>query len=249
MHYFIIGMTYFIRGYRRLLTPGLKRFIIIPIAFNSLLFAGLFYLTYYYLTPFATHYIDKLPAWLGFLSGVLVVLVLLVFILLFLAMFTVMFNVIASPFNGLLAEKVQLQLYKKPLPSVTFAVMALRTLKRQGKFLRYFIPRFLVMCILFFIPGIHAIFPFIWFWFSAWMLSMQFQDLPLDNNLMSFQQMQQIVRANRMRSLGFGTAVNVASFIPFINILVMPAAVIGSTIMYCETPSENIQDVTRTSRS
>jgi CysZ protein len=231
---FIKGMTYFGQGLSRLLTPGLKRFIIMPVAFNFLLFMGLFYLSYYYAFPYASHYMDKLPSWLSFLSGVLIVLFIIAFILLFLAMFTVMFNVIASPFNGLLAEKAQKLLYGKSIPPVPFAVMAIRAFERQARFLRYFLPRFLGMGILFFIPFLQPVFPFIWFIFTAWMLSMQFQDLPLDNNLVSFSDMQASVKANRMRSLGFGSAINLASFIPFLNIVIMPAAVIGSTMLYCD---------------
>ena len=232
---FFKGMTYFVTGLKHLFTPGLKRFIILPIAFNCLLFSGLFYLGYYYGLPYASYYVDKLPSWLSFLSGVLIVAFIIVFILLFLAMFTVMFNVIAAPFNGLLAEKVQKLLYGKPVPAVPFAVMAIRAFKRQGQFLRYFLPRFLGMCILFFIPLIQPVFPFVWFAFTAWMLSMQFQDLPLDNNLTSFSEMQKLVKKNKMRSLGFGSAINLASFIPFLNVFIMPAAVIGSTMLYGDT--------------
>jgi CysZ protein len=229
------GVQYFIQGFSKLLTPGLKRFIILPIAFNCLLFIGLFYLGYHYLLPYASHYVDKLPAWLSFLSGMLMVFFIIAFLLLFLAMFTVIFNVIASPFNGLLSEKVQKIFYGKAILPIPFTVMAVRSLKRQGQFLRYFIPRFLGMCILFFIPFIQPIFPFIWFLFSAWMLSIQLQDLPLDNNAMSFHDTLQIVKANKMRSLGFGASINFASFIPILNILTMPAAVIGGTMIYCET--------------
>ncbi|MCL9685126.1 sulfate transporter CysZ [Legionella maioricensis] len=232
---FFKGVTYFVQGYKSLLTPGLKRFIIMPVAFNCLLFTGVFYLGYHYLMPYASHYVDKLPSWLSFLNNIVLVIFIMVFILLFLAMFTVMFNVIASPFNGLLAEKAQKLLYGDSIPPVPFTLMVIRSFKRQGKFLYYFVPRFLGMCLLFFIPFIQPVFPFIWFFFTAWMLSMQFQDLPLDNNLVSFYEMQQIVKANKMRSLGFGSLINLASFIPLLNIFIMPAAVIGSTMLYCDT--------------
>ncbi|MDP3270157.1 MAG: sulfate transporter CysZ, partial [Legionella sp.] len=74
MNRFFQGMMYLIMGLRTLSTKGLKRFIILPIAFNLLLFAGLFYLIYYYLSPYTYYYLDKLPSWLGFLSWVFFVL-------------------------------------------------------------------------------------------------------------------------------------------------------------------------------
>ncbi len=232
---FFKGMRYFLLGFKLLLTPGLKRYIIIPMVFSCVLFTGLFYLSYHYLIPYASHYVDKLPSWLSFLSSVLMLVFIIMFVLLFLTMFTVIFNVIAAPFNGLLAEKAQKILYGKSVPSVNFPVMAIGAFKRQGQFLWYFVPRFLGMCLLFFVPFIQPLMPFIWFFFTAWMLSMQFQDVSLDNNLVSFYEMRQIVKTNKMRSLGFGSLINLASFIPFLNILTMPAAVIGSTIIYCDS--------------
>lgn len=234
MFNFIRGMRYLLQGFNHLLTPGLKRFIIIPILFNLMLFTGLFFLIYYYVLPYAHHYIDKLPSWLSFFSSVFFILFVIGFILLFLAMFTVMFNVIAAPFNGLLAEKTQYLLYGDSIPSISFTTMTVRTLKRQLQFLIYFLPRFAGVCFLFFVPFIQSIYPFLWFLFTAWMLSMQFQDLPLDNNLVSFQEMRQRVKEDKALSLGFGSLINLLSFIPIINFLIMPAAVIGSTILYCE---------------
>lgn len=238
MFNFFEGMHYFIRGFKQLLTPGLRRFIIIPMLFNLILFIGLFYLGYHYVLPYTYHYIDKLPSWLSFLNHILLVLFVLGFALIFFVMFTVVFNAIAAPFNGLLAEKVQKLLYSRAIPPIAFANMTVRTLKRQGQFLKYFIPRFLTMAILFFIPFIQPIFPLMWFLFTAWMLSMQFQDLAFDNNLINFYDMQSVIRANKMRSLGLGSAINLIGFIPILNIVIMPAAVIGSTMLFCETNPE-----------
>lgn len=234
MFNFFRGMNYLLQGFNHLLTPGLKRFIIIPILFNLILFTGLFFLIYYYVLPYAHHYIDKLPSWLSFFSSVFFIVFVSGFILLFLAMFTVMFNVLAAPFNGLLAERTQYLLYGHSIPSLSFTAMAVRALKRQLQFLIYFLPRFAGVGILFFIPFLQSIYPFLWFLFTAWMLSMQFQDLPLDNNLVSFQGMRRFVKEERALSLGFGSLINLLSFIPIINFLIMPAAVIGSTILYCE---------------
>ena len=227
-------MKYLTQGFNHLLTPGLKRFLIIPIGFNFISFIGIFFLIYHYLLPYTYHYIEKLPSWLSFLSGVFFVLFVAGFILLFFSMFTVMFNIIAAPFNGLLAEKTQKLLYGKAIPSISFPTMAIRTLKRQGQFLGYFLPRLAGISLLYFVPFIHPFYPFIWFLFTAWILSMQFQDLAFDNNLISFHEMKQRVKKNTSLSLGFGSLINLISFIPLINILIMPAAVIGSTILYCE---------------
>ena len=234
MNDFLLGMVYLLRGAGHLLTNGLKRYILLPVAFNFILFAGLFYLIYHYLFPYTYYYIDQLPSWLSFLSGVLLVILFISFFLLFLSMFTVLFNLVAAPFNGLLAEKAQHLLFNSAIPTLSFSEITIRSIKRQGKFLSYFVPRFVLMCILFFVPFIQPVYPLLWFLFNAWMLSIQYQDFAMDNNLVGFQDMQQKIGRTKLASLGFGSLINLVSFIPILNILIMPSAVIGGVILYCE---------------
>lgn len=235
---FILGMHYMLLGMRHLLTDGLKRFIILPLAFNFLLFSGLLYVIYHYLSPYSAYYVDQLPGWLSFLNSVFFVILAVSFFLLFLSMFTVIFNLIAAPFNGLLAEKAQQLLYGTRIPSLTFAQITLRSIKRQAQFMGYFLLGFIVMCLLFFVPFIHPFYPFMWFLFNAWMLSMQYQDFAMDNNLVAFRDMKKKVNDQKMLTLGFGSFINLASFVPVLNVFVMPAAVIGSVILYCDQHSD-----------
>ncbi|KTC68356.1 putative sulfate transport protein CysZ [Legionella birminghamensis] len=234
MNDFFLGMMYLPLGFRHLFAKGLKRFVVLPILFNFLLFSGLFYLIYHYLFPYAYEYLDRLPSWLHFLNIVFLVFFYISFFLLFLSMFTVFFNLIAAPFNGLLAEKAQMMLYKSTIPGLSFKEILWRTIKRQGQFLVYFLPRFVGICLLFFIPIIHPIYPILWFWFNAWMLSIQYQDFAMDNNLVGFKEMREMIKENRLLSLGFGLSINFASFIPLLNLFSMPAAVIGSVMLFCE---------------
>ncbi|MBA2710316.1 MAG: sulfate transporter CysZ [Tatlockia sp.] len=234
MRDFLKGMIFLMLGVRHLFTPGLKRFVLLPMLFNFLLFSGLFYLLYHYAFPYSNYYIDQLPSWLHFLSGLILVIIAISFFLLFLSMFTVLFNLVAAPFNGLLAEKAQILLYETKIPSLSLTEITIRTIKRQLQFLGFFIPRFLGMVILFFVPFIHPIYPFLWFWFTAWILSIQYQDFVMDNNLISFDVMRIKIKERTMLSLGFGSFINLLSFIPVLNLITLPAAVIGGVLLYCE---------------
>ncbi|QMT59538.1 MULTISPECIES: sulfate transporter CysZ [unclassified Legionella] len=231
---FFYGMGYMLRGVRTLSTSGLRRFVLLPLAINFIMFSGLFYLIHHYVLPYAYHYLDKLPSWLSFLSSIFFIIFILSFFLMFLSLFTVFFNLIAAPLNGLLAEKTQKILFGSAIPSLSFYQVVLRSIKRQGEFLGYFLPRFVIIVILFFVPFIQPIYPLLWFLFNAWILSIQYQDFAMDNNLISFKEARRIVARNKMRSLGLGFSINIASFIPILNFLIMPAAVIASTILYCE---------------
>lgn len=236
---FFQGINYWFKGLQLLQTKGLKRYVIIPIAFNLLFFVALFYVLNHYLLSYTYYYVDQLPSWLSFLSWVFFIIFLVSFFVVFVLVFTVMLNVIAAPFNGLLAEKAQKILFHSSVPSQSVARMLVRTLKRQTQFLAYFLPRLLVMIILFFVPLVQFIYPLLWFAFSAWILSLQYQDVAMDNNLINFDAMRDKLQHNRLSTLGFGTMTNLASIIPFLNILVMPAAVIGGVIMFCEKNNYN----------
>ncbi|ARG97566.1 sulfate transporter CysZ [Legionella micdadei] len=229
---FIRGTRYFLLGLSRLKTKGLRRFILLPIIFNFLLFVGLFYFAYNYLLSYAQYFINLLPSWLSFLHWLFIVFFCISFLFIFLVTFTVLFNLVASPFNGLLAEKAQRLFYHSDIPSLPFLKTACRSMKRQGKFLWYFFPRFLGVTILFFIPFIHPAFPFIWFLFNSWILSIQYLDFVMDNNLVGFKEMQNKIREKRMVSLGFGCCISLVSIIPFLNLITIPAAVIGGVIFY-----------------
>lgn len=234
MRDFFHGMSYMLRGIRHLFTRGLKRFVLLPLAINFIMFAGLFYLIYHYLLPYAYHYIDKLPSWLSFLSTVFFIIFILSFFLMFLSLFTVFFNLIAAPLNGLLAEKAQNIFFGSAIPSLPFHKIVFRSIKRQVEFLSYFLPRFLAIGVLFFIPFLQPIYPFLWFLFNAWILSIQYQDFAMDNNLISFKETRKKVASSKMCSLGLGFSINLVSFIPILNILTLPAAVIGGTMLYCD---------------
>ncbi|KTD25919.1 MULTISPECIES: sulfate transporter CysZ [Legionella] len=234
MRQFFRGMYYFVLGIRHLTAKGLKRFILLPILFNCLLFVGIIYFTYDYLFSYSHYYISLLPAWLSFLNWLFLIFFVISFFLLFFVTFTVFFNLVASPFNGLLAEKAQRLFYQRDIPSVPFKQTILRSIKRQGQFLWYFFPRFIGMVFLFFIPIIHPIYPLLWFLFNSWILSIQYQDFVMDNNLIGFKKMRNKIQDNAMLSLGFGSCISLASFIPFVNLVILTAAVIGSVFLYNE---------------
>ena len=232
MNDFSRGMLYLLKGVNALFTKGLKRFILLPLLFNFILFSGLFYVIYHYLFPYSVEAINQLPAWLHFLQSIFFIIFFISFFLLSLSVFTVIFSVIAAPFYGLLAEKAQALLFKSTTPAVSFATVAWRSIKRQGQFLLYYFPRFFGMCVLFFVPFIQPIYPFLWFAFNAWMLSIQCQDFVMDNNLIDFKPMKDKLQQKKWVTLGFGSMINFGCAIPILNILTIPAAVIGSVILY-----------------
>ena len=110
-----------------------------------------------------------------------------------------------------------------------------RALSRELVKFAYYLPLLLGVFILSLIPPVSAIAPLLWFLFGAWMMAVQYVDYPMDNHRLGFNEVKQALRANHMTSLGFGGVVALITGIPLINnFFVVPAAVCGATVFWCE---------------
>src|SRR5690606_40379990 len=156
--------------------------------------------------------------------------------------FTLLANLIAAPFNGFLAEKVEVVVRgEDPFPTFRWgelAAMVPRTLGRELRKLAYFLPRALALLILSLIPGVNVLAAPLWILFGIWMMAVQYIDYPADNNKLGWNEMLAWLREKRWQSLGFGGIVYLALLIPFVNILVMPAAVAGATLFWVRERGE-----------
>jgi CysZ protein len=151
--------------------------------------------------------------------------------------FTLVANLIAAPFNGLLAEQVENNLRGvRNADEGWQAVLALvpRTLARELAKIAYYLPRVLLLLVLTFVPVLGLISPLLWFLFGAWMMSIQYCDYPMDNNKVSFGQMKLLLKEKRLTSIGFGGLVQLGMMVPLLNLLLMPAAVVGATLYWVE---------------
>ena len=231
-------MQYFIDGLSLLFSPGVKRFVFIPLLINIVLFIALFYTLRHFTAEFNAWFTQFLPAWLQWLSLIFWLLFFASFFLLIIFAFVTIANLIAAPFNSLLSEKVEYILTGALLPArSTLAVITdiPRMIGRQFAIIFYYLPRALGLLILFFIPLIQVSAPFLWFFFNAWFMVLTYYDYPSDNHRQSFANMRVTLAQQRMRSLGFGTIVLLISMVPVLNLLVIPAAVAGATKLWSET--------------
>lgn len=230
------GPHYLGEGLKLILSPGLRLFVLLPLAVNLLLFVGLIVLAVQQFGGWVDAFMPSLPSWLSFLEYLIWPLFVLLVLLIMFFSFTMLANIIAAPFNGFLAEKVEVVLRgRDDFPSFSWAelsAMVPRTIGRELRKLAYFLPRAIPLLILSFVPVLNLIAAPLWLLFGVWMMAVQYIDYPCDNNKVSWDEMLAWLREKRWQSLGFGGAVYVALLIPFVNILVMPAAVAGATLFW-----------------
>ncbi|WP_434527213.1 sulfate transporter CysZ [Photorhabdus asymbiotica] len=232
------GFQYLMKGCRLITRRGIKRFVLLPLLANILLLGGSFWWLYQKLGNWVHWILDKVPDWMQWLSYILWPLAVISILLIFTYFFSTIANFIAAPFNGLLAEKLEADLTGIPAPDTGVIELVKdvpRILKRELAKLFYYIPRALLLLLLYFIPVIgQTVAPVIWFIFSAWMLSIQYCDYPFDNHKVSFPAMRNALRQNKIENLQFGATVSIFTMIPIVNLVVMPIAVCAATAMWVD---------------
>jgi CysZ protein len=232
------GAGYLTRGARMLSHPKLRLFVIIPLVVNILIFGSLISVGFGYLSAMMDSLLLGIPDWLGFIEWILWPLIGITVSLVTGYLFTAVALVIASPFNALLAEKVEELVTGRPvdaLEGLGAALLALpRGILRELTKLLYYVPMAVFVLVVSFIPGINAVAPVLWFLLGAWMMSIQFVDYPMDNHQLSFADVKEAVRSRRLSTMGFGGLVALCTGIPIVNFFVVPAAVVGATLLWCE---------------
>lgn len=232
------GFGYFLSGFELIRTKGLKRFVFIPLAVNLMLFSVAFYFLYGEIAVGIQWLMDLLPEWEWlrsvisfFLWPLAVISVLLIFALIF----GTLANWIAAPFNGLLAEKVELHLTGQSIgDDGVFGLIkdVPRMLGREFAKLMWYLPRALGFLLLFFLVPVFG--QILWFMFNAWMMAIQYCDYPYDNHKVPFATMRDHLSNHKSKCFSFGVGASLFSLIPFVNFIVMPVAICGATSLWVD---------------
>ena len=182
--------------------------------------------------------LSYVPDWLQWLSYLLWPLAVISVLLVFGYFFSTIANWIAAPFNGLLAEQLEARLTGATPPDTgIFGIMkdVPRIMKREWQKFAWYLPRAIVLLILYLIPGIgQTVAPVLWFLFSAWMLAIQYCDYPFDNHKVPFKEMRTALRTRKITNMQFGALTSLFTMIPLLNLFIMPVAVCGATAMWVD---------------
>jgi CysZ protein len=241
------GLTYPFRGARvvYLRKPGLIRYWGIPILVTIVAVCGIFWGAFSVrdaiveavwtapttagFWPSVARFFHTLLEWLVGLTVALAGLVAL----------SLVTNVIAAPFNDALSEAVErLETGAEGVPfSVSVLVRDLiRTVRLEVTKLALYVavmgPLFLAAM---FVPVVgqilYSVFGFV---FTAIYFSIDYIDWPASRHDRGLRYRFSVLRRNFWPMFGFGTGVWLFLFVPFVNLLFMPAAVAGGTLLFLE---------------
>ena len=234
------GPGYLLEGFQLLFHPRLRLLVLTPLVINLLVFIGLSIVIVDQFSILMNSLMSYLPEWLEFLAWIVWVLFALLVLVIYGYSFALVGNLLASPFYGLLAEKVSAlenpDIKTEPLTFNTVLAIAGRSFKRELHKLLYFLPRIvavlLLTLVLSFIPPFSLLSPVIIFLWGAWSLALQYLDCGADNSAIEFISLRQLMATRKFAAISFGGSTLLATSIPILNLLAIPASVIGATIMW-----------------
>jgi len=243
------GMGFAFGGFSLVLQKGIRPFVVVPLLVNIVTFSVGIWVAFTQFEIWMQKMLESLlPSWLpDFVqTGLEWLLWPLFAILILIAVFysfTMVANLLASPFNSLLAERVEQKLNGQPVPEFrgykALAGNVGKSLMSEGGKMLYILKWLPVLLIISIIPVVNLIAPIAWAFYGAWMLSLQYTDYAMGNHELFVKQELELLRKNRAIALGFGGMLTLLMMIPVVNFFVMPVGVAGGTSFWVKRLSQD----------
>ena len=234
----ITGAKYFISGVKLLNSKGVRRYVLIPLLINILVFVLAITVAFNQFDVFIKWALSGLPTWLSWLEWFMWPLFTVTFFTVVFYLFSIIANIISAPFNGPLAAALERHLTnsltmtsEKSFIQESKDAMWNELIKLKHS-LYLMMPLIFISLIAMAFPLIAPAVSLLWLTYTGWVLSLEYADYPMANNNLSFPQIREKLASKRILTLGFGSMVMLMTLIPIVNFLVIPVAVSGATLMY-----------------
>lgn len=244
---FMQGVSFVFNGFSLISQKGIRPFAVMPLLINIVVFSMAIWVAIGQFESLMGRMLGMLPSWLPdfVLSGLEYLLWPLFAILILIAVyysFTIIANLIASPFNSLLAERVEQKLNGLPVPEFrgykALAGTVGKTMMSELRKVFYMLKWMPVLLLISVIPVVNFIAPFAWAAYGAWMLSLQYTDYAMGNHELYIKEELPLLRQNRSMAMGFGGLLTILMMIPVVNFFVMPVGVAGGTAFWVKRLSK-----------
>ncbi len=155
-------------------------------------------------------------------------------------------NIFAAPFNDFLSEEVERLETGQEGPPFSFAVILRDSIRTVGLEVLKLSIYLVVMGPLFVLsnlvpvvgPAIYSIFGFL---FTSMYFAIDYIDWPASRQNRSVTYRFSLLTEHFMPMFGFGTGVWLFLFIPLVNLLFMPAAVAGGTLLFLDLERDRVK--------
>lgn len=231
------GVGCVIRGAALVARPGVRHYAYIPLAINILVFAGLIWLSGELFDALMARYLGDLTGiWGSLLRWILWAVFSAAMLVTTFFTFTLAANLIGSPFNEALSAAVADHLAARPGENeigfgeilAAFPAAIGQELTKWLYFACWLVPALL----LFLVPVVQIVAPLIWAVLAAWFVALEYTEYPASHQQLDFKGLRRRVRSRRGLLWGFGGTVSALALIPGVNLVLMPVAVAGATVLW-----------------
>jgi len=231
------GWDLFIGCKTLLTTPKLWPFVWVPILINTVVYAAVFWLGIHYFNDLLTWMLPNASTWyMEVLRAFAWVSFIIILAFIFFLTFFAIANIISAPFNEKLSRKYEeLQTGRRVEGDVPVLVIMKQEAKRVLSCLAALAAVGLITFAFSFIPLVNLAIPVVWAIFSGIVLSLDFLSYSLDRHNFKFDEKVKYMRKNFSRCGGFGISIYLALMVPFLNVTIIPCAVVGATRLFLNT--------------
>ncbi len=237
---FVSGFLSIWQAFRFILrNPVLHKYVVFPLIINIVVFVGIVYWGFDVFEQLMGQYFSAQDVWYWQIVAVVVKIVAtLVSTVVVFFTFTVVGNLIAAPFNDLLSERTE-QLITGRLNDEPFSLSQIgkdlwRVMKDEFRKMAIFVTLMVILLAINFLPGIGSIiYAVCSIILTVFFLIVEYTGYVFSRKHLGFAEQRRFIADNRMGTLGFGLAVMCMLFIPFVQLLTIPLAVVAATQLCC----------------
>jgi CysZ protein len=236
--FYVIRGAFFLWAHR-----VLWKYAAAPTAIGVLILGGSYWLLYRLLSHFLTTYAGGV--WYQqVLYYLLLVIATALLSVLFFFVLTRVASALAVPFNDLLSQKTE-EIVQGTFHDTSFSVLQLmkdsaRSIGHSFKLLGIYLALLLVVLLLLLIPVVGAPLSTVaGALISSYMFAYEYLGYPMDRRRFIWREKQTFLRSRFRSVIGFGLGNVAAASIPFLNLLFIPAAVVGGTLLFLDLSAES----------
>jgi len=237
------GMSYPVKAFSLFFQkPSLFIYMVIPVTITFIILVlGIFFGFDYLNAWFSeTAKLGDESTWWAITLSVLWTLILLLG--LFLAsgyLFVSVTKLFSAPFNDMLSERIEIEQnpeYKEPENWFKHLLRTfIPTIVEEIKKMSLILSGFAVIFVTFIIPFVNILSPILLVAYSIVVLAIDYIDYPLARRFLSLSQKVEYIKTHFTVLVGYGSSLFLLFMIPFIQLFIIPIAVVSGTLLFIDT--------------
>lgn len=231
--FYVLRGALFLKSHRQL-----WKYAAAPLAISTAILTASYWLLYHLFSRFMAPY-SGMEWYVRVLYYTVLAVAAVLLMVMFFFLFTRLASALAAPFNDLISQKTE-ELVSGTFSETPFSAMHLfrdsaRSIYHSLRILGLYVVLLLAALLLLLIPGVGSLlFTATGTMLSAFLLSWEYLNYPLDRRRFSWNEKRAFFQTSFRGVMGFGLGCAAVAAVPVVNLLFIPAAVVGGTLLFLD---------------